>query len=469
MQENVIEDMSGLETLVNLRTLNLADNCIRRITGLSTLRVLDSLYLKRNRIGTGPDGVLKDLEGLLECPSLANIDLADNRVDDENALEEIFVKMPNLLVLYLQNNEIAKKIQPYRKVMIAKLAKLRYLDDRPVFEEDRRRAMAYARGGIEEERKEMKLIRKEKDDKHWANHEAFNQMIQKAREEKKEKEERKVSMKDMIAEAKKKKEAAAAAAQDDGKKEDDQIDTEKERFLKDRADGKYTFNVEEKAQMRQESDIFAAETAALADQRYHEKQAGVEHSVPASAEEEQAAFDAKMAAIRHDRAKAFDDAMSKMQQVVANAKEAKDIIKNETKSNPIDAVADDEDAVPDLEEPNQEELQRTKEQKQREWLNNVIAEQSAAADKKGEPEVKQPAPSSTGMKIEEVHSLKREETEEKEEKQPEKKDADSDDESSDEQIVEKTRGEELAKKFEDLSKMQEAMGYRDVTEFDELD
>ena len=54
------------------------------------------------------------------------------------------------------------------------------MDDKPVFEEDRRRAEAYARGGIEEERAEIKKIKKEKDDKHWANHEAFMEMMNQA-------------------------------------------------------------------------------------------------------------------------------------------------------------------------------------------------------------------------------------------------------------------------------------------------
>ena len=64
--------------------------------------------------------------------------------------------------------------------MIANIKTLKFLDDRPVFPEDRRRAEAFARGGIEEERKEMKIIKKEKEDLHWANHEAFRIMIKNA-------------------------------------------------------------------------------------------------------------------------------------------------------------------------------------------------------------------------------------------------------------------------------------------------
>jgi dynein assembly factor 1, axonemal len=83
---------------------------------------------------------------------------------------------------------VTRKIDGYRKTLIAKIPTLKYLDDRPVFEEDRRRAEAYARGGMDEERKEIKRIKKEKDDKHWANHEAFRLMVNKAKEERKTKE-----------------------------------------------------------------------------------------------------------------------------------------------------------------------------------------------------------------------------------------------------------------------------------------
>ena len=97
-------------------------------------------------------------------------------------------------------------------MIIAKIPTLKFVDDRPVFPEDRRRAEAYARGGIEEERKEMKLIKQEKEAKHWANHDAFLLMVNKAKEEKKASEEAKygktASMKEMMAAARAEKELA---------------------------------------------------------------------------------------------------------------------------------------------------------------------------------------------------------------------------------------------------------------------
>ena len=54
---------------------------------------------------------------------------------------------------------MVKKIKNYRKTVINSLPGLKYLDDRPVFDEDRRHAEAFCRGGLEEERKERDKIK----------------------------------------------------------------------------------------------------------------------------------------------------------------------------------------------------------------------------------------------------------------------------------------------------------------------
>ena len=165
-----------------LANLNLSDNMITTVEGLEHCERLDMLYLARNRIGRNG---LDDLRGLLACPSITTLDLQNNKIEDAEILEEIFVHMPNLKVLYLQNNPCVTKIRQYRKTMISRLPNLKYLDDRPVFDDDRRNAEAFARGGLEEERKERAAIQQEKKDRDEANRVAFKDMIRKAREEKK--------------------------------------------------------------------------------------------------------------------------------------------------------------------------------------------------------------------------------------------------------------------------------------------
>lgn len=73
--------------MTELGNLNLTDNMIERISGLSECKKLTSLALKRNRIGF--EGI-DDLRGLLECPSITSLDLTDNKIADPEILPEIF-------------------------------------------------------------------------------------------------------------------------------------------------------------------------------------------------------------------------------------------------------------------------------------------------------------------------------------------------------------------------------------------
>ena len=182
LHENAISKIEGLDNLCNLANLNLSDNMIGKVEGLGGCTSLDMLYLARNRIGRNG---LDDLRGLLECPSLTTLDLQNNKIDDPEILEEILVNLPKLAVLYLQGNSCTGKIKNYRKTVISRIPTLKYLDDRPVFDDDRRNAEAFARGGVEEERAERERIQEEKRARDKRNRDAFNDMIKKAREERK--------------------------------------------------------------------------------------------------------------------------------------------------------------------------------------------------------------------------------------------------------------------------------------------
>ncbi|CDI87227.1 leucine rich repeat protein, putative [Eimeria praecox] len=72
---------------------------------------------------------------------------------------ECFNSLPGLATLYLLGNPVTKQITQYRRTLIANLPALRYLDDRPVKEEDREAALAWFRGGWEEEQKVIKAYK----------------------------------------------------------------------------------------------------------------------------------------------------------------------------------------------------------------------------------------------------------------------------------------------------------------------
>lgn len=67
--------------------------------------------------------------------------------------------------------------------MLASMANLKYLDDSPCFEKDRRLALAFLRGGVAVEREERAKIKKEEDNKRAEHLSNFNDMVRKAKEE----------------------------------------------------------------------------------------------------------------------------------------------------------------------------------------------------------------------------------------------------------------------------------------------
>jgi dynein assembly factor 1, axonemal len=185
LHENIIERMENLENQTDLDTLNLSKNFIKRIENIGHMKKLTNLNMAHNKLASADD-----LLELLELPALQSIDLQQNKIEDPNIVD-ILAQIPDLRVIYLMGNPCVKLIRNYRKTIVSRCKALKYLDDRPVFEEERRRTDAWARvleagGSLDEaneaERNELKLIRQEKDDADERNFRAFEQLMKEGQE-----------------------------------------------------------------------------------------------------------------------------------------------------------------------------------------------------------------------------------------------------------------------------------------------
>ncbi|KAG1711470.1 hypothetical protein DVH05_008722 [Phytophthora capsici] len=194
LHENLIHKIEGLESQLLLDTLNLSQNQISCIENLGHLKQLTSLALKSNYLTSA-----KDIAHVLEVPSLSVLDIQSNRINDTDIVD-ILAQLPNLKVLYLQGNEVVKHIKQYRKTMVYRCRKLKYLDDRPVFDDERRRVEAWGKAleasngdfkaAQEAERQEMDAIRREKKERDEKNFLFFEQMMIEGRRKRREEEER---------------------------------------------------------------------------------------------------------------------------------------------------------------------------------------------------------------------------------------------------------------------------------------
>jgi len=185
LQQNLIRSIENLESCRNIDTLDLSKNYISKIEKLSHLRMLKTLILSHNNLTDA-----KSIEHVTALPELCTLDLQSNKISGAEDHEEVVkvVKMcPSLRVLYLKGNGITKRIPFYRRTLLSSCSELRYLDDRPVFDEERRRCNAWGdvikNGGSIEDAKQAEqamigLIRMEKQECDERNHRLFKEMAQ---------------------------------------------------------------------------------------------------------------------------------------------------------------------------------------------------------------------------------------------------------------------------------------------------
>merc|ERR1712086_960945 len=148
IQQNCIKEMSGLEELTNLGAINLSENFVKKVDHLKGLTGLNTLQLTQNSLAT-----YDDLIGLRDCPSISS----------------------------LERNPITRKMKSYRKATICRLKNLTYLDDRPIFPDERLLAEAWGRGGIEAEKIERQRQRKLKEWTEKNRHKQFFEYVNRAR------------------------------------------------------------------------------------------------------------------------------------------------------------------------------------------------------------------------------------------------------------------------------------------------
>lgn len=159
LSKNLIEKICGLDKLVNLTIIDLSNNRIQTIDGLSCCPNLQTVNLSKNALTN-----IESLKHLTLCEKLDNIDLSTNKIEaDENILTEVICKIPKLANLCLNGNDITR-LPSFRKRLINATPTLSYLD-RPVDAVERMRAIAFCKGGHEEEKRVFDAYRAEQDQK----------------------------------------------------------------------------------------------------------------------------------------------------------------------------------------------------------------------------------------------------------------------------------------------------------------
>ena len=162
LNDNLIEEIEGLESLERLETLILSFNYIGNIRGLEKCKALTTIALDHNQLKS-----CKSLEGLTLCPSIEALNVSHNKINDTGDNIIAFLeKMRNIKVLKMDGNIFIREMKNYRRRIINALPELRFLDDNPVNDNDRRLAAAWLVGGREAEIQERYKINAENQSVH---------------------------------------------------------------------------------------------------------------------------------------------------------------------------------------------------------------------------------------------------------------------------------------------------------------
>jgi len=106
--------------------------------------------------------MIRDISHLKHVKSLSTLKLNRNKLTDAKEVIDVLKQLPNLKTLYLKGNPFVRKLKDYRKEIIHACPSLEFLDDRPVYDWEKKFVSAWKIGGKEGLEKERERHNKEK-------------------------------------------------------------------------------------------------------------------------------------------------------------------------------------------------------------------------------------------------------------------------------------------------------------------
>ncbi|KAL3764990.1 hypothetical protein ACHAW5_001840 [Stephanodiscus triporus] len=158
LQRNCLTKVENLGGLYSLVQLDLSENQIRFVEGLSHLPNLTNLNLSNNALNDAAS-----ISHLNECKELSAVDLSKNQLAGEDIID-CLAGIAKVKSLNMAGNPAVSKVAYFRKKVIAACKSLRYLD-RPVFDDERKTAEAFSKGGIDAERQTKEMLQQVKRNK----------------------------------------------------------------------------------------------------------------------------------------------------------------------------------------------------------------------------------------------------------------------------------------------------------------
>jgi len=175
LQRNLLHSLHGLQGLTGLVTLDVSENRIASLDGLAAVPALETLNVSKNNLAT-PESIAEVSKML--C--LQNINLEHNKLEGEACIA-VLAAAPALCGINIAGNPF-NGIPQFRKKVINAMPLLAYLD-RPIFEGERRSAVAWASGGAEAEHKARQDCAQEQKDKDRAAMQTFRDWQARCRKE----------------------------------------------------------------------------------------------------------------------------------------------------------------------------------------------------------------------------------------------------------------------------------------------